>query len=163
MSSFSKSVSLFLFCKELCLYHFFLDSIYKGCHTILLFVCLTSLTMTILMSTHVAADGIISVFLMASQSVYFEFPSVQWQPNRAAQLSKPRRKAAAYLLVLGSCELLNWKVNSDFRDAVCRDLKSTHFGWWGQLKPMKLEFVKRNTTSYDELSDYQVSDQWVIL
>ena len=34
VSSFSKSVSLFLFCKQVHLYPFFLDSTYKGCYTI---------------------------------------------------------------------------------------------------------------------------------
>ena len=32
ISSLSKSVSLFLFCKYVLLYPFFLDSAYKGCH-----------------------------------------------------------------------------------------------------------------------------------
>ena len=38
IDSFSKSVSLFLFCKvHLC--HFFLDSAYKGCHMIFFLLC----------------------------------------------------------------------------------------------------------------------------
>ena len=45
ISSFSKSASLFLFVHFLFLYvhfyHFFLDSTYKGCHTIFLFLRLT--------------------------------------------------------------------------------------------------------------------------
>lgn len=61
-------------------------------------------------------------------SLQFVFPSVQGQANRAAQLSKPRWKEAAYLLVLGSSELLNWKVNFNYGDIVYRDLKSTNFG-----------------------------------
>jgi len=41
ISSFSESVSLFLSCQQVCLYHLFLDSTYKGCHMIFLLVCLT--------------------------------------------------------------------------------------------------------------------------
>ena len=44
ISLFSKSVSRFLFCKISSLYHFFLDSQYKGYHMIFLFLCLTSFT-----------------------------------------------------------------------------------------------------------------------
>ena len=40
ISSFSKSMSLFLFCKQVNLHHFFLDSIYKGSNTIFLLLCL---------------------------------------------------------------------------------------------------------------------------
>ena len=66
MSSFSKSVSLFLFCKYVLLYHFFLDSTYKGCHMIFLLLPLTlSVSMTLSGSVHVAANGLVSCFLMA--------------------------------------------------------------------------------------------------
>ena len=41
---FLKSVSLFLFFKQVPLYHFFLDSIYKGYHMIFLLLCLTDFT-----------------------------------------------------------------------------------------------------------------------
>ena len=40
-SLFSKSMSLFLFSKYVHLCHFFLDSAYRGYHTIFLFLCLT--------------------------------------------------------------------------------------------------------------------------
>ena len=66
ISSFSKPVSLFLFCKFI-LYHLFDDTPFLGCHTIFLLFYLTSLTVTILRSIHVAANGIISFFLMAEQ------------------------------------------------------------------------------------------------
>ena len=61
-----KSVSLFLFCKFI-LYHLFDDTPFLGCHTIFLLFYLTSLTVTILRSIRVAANGIISFFLMAEQ------------------------------------------------------------------------------------------------
>ena len=64
ISSFAKSVSPFLFCKYVHLYHFFLYSAYKWC-MIFLFPCLSSLSMTISRSIHVAAKGIISSFFMA--------------------------------------------------------------------------------------------------
>ena len=41
---FSKSVSLFLFCKWVHLYHLFLDSTYKGCHMTFILLCLTCFT-----------------------------------------------------------------------------------------------------------------------
>ena len=44
ISSFSKSVSLFLFCKYIHLYNFFLDSTYKRYHMVFLFLCLTYFT-----------------------------------------------------------------------------------------------------------------------
>ena len=65
ISSFSKSVSLFLFCKLVYLYCFFLDSPYKGYHILFLLLCLTSLSMTISRSIQVATNGIIPSFLMA--------------------------------------------------------------------------------------------------
>ena len=43
MSSFSKSVSLFLFCKFICTISF-LDSTYKGCHMVFLLLCLAYFT-----------------------------------------------------------------------------------------------------------------------
>ena len=42
-----------------------LDSACKGCHMMFLLLCLTSLNMTLSMSVHVAANGIISCFSMA--------------------------------------------------------------------------------------------------
>ena len=61
VSSFSKSVSLFLFCNQVHLFHFLLDSIYKECHTLLLFFLLTYFTqMSICRSIQVATKGIIS-------------------------------------------------------------------------------------------------------
>ena len=48
------------------MYHFFLDSSYKEYHTIFLFLCLTSLSMTVSRSIDVAANGIISFFLRLS-------------------------------------------------------------------------------------------------
>ena len=65
MSSVSKSVSLFLFYKQGHLYHFLLGCAYKGCHTVFLFLCLTSLSMTISKCIYVAANGMISFFSMA--------------------------------------------------------------------------------------------------
>ena len=44
--TFAKSVSLFLSCKWVHLYHFFLESTYKGCHMIFLLFCLTFFTET---------------------------------------------------------------------------------------------------------------------
>ena len=44
ISSFSKSVSLLLSCKQVHLYHFFLDSTYKGYRVIFLLPCLTYFT-----------------------------------------------------------------------------------------------------------------------
>jgi len=54
------------------LYHFFLESTYKGRHTIVPFsVWLTSFSMTLSRSIHVAANGIISFFLMAEYYYIF--------------------------------------------------------------------------------------------
>ena len=58
ISSFSKSVSLFLFCD---LYNLFLDSTYKGCDVIFLLLWLTSFSV-LSRSIHVAENGIISFF-----------------------------------------------------------------------------------------------------
>ena len=44
ISLFSKSVSLFLFCKEVHLYNIFFRFEYKGCHMIFLLLCLTYFT-----------------------------------------------------------------------------------------------------------------------
>ena len=44
ISSSSKSVNLFLFCKQVHLCHFFLDSLYKGCYRIFLILCPTYFT-----------------------------------------------------------------------------------------------------------------------
>ena len=71
LSSFSKSVSPFLLCKLLDLYHFvnyftcFLS--FQTLHirdVIFLFLCLTSLGMTISRAIHVAAKGIRCILLM---------------------------------------------------------------------------------------------------
>ena len=74
ISSFSKSASLFLFVHFLFLYvhfyHFFLDSTYKGCHTIFFPLCLTSLGMTPSRSIHVVANSIISFFLMVYMIIF---------------------------------------------------------------------------------------------
>ena len=61
MRSFPKSVSLFLFCKFVHMYHIFLDSTYKQYHMIFVFLCLTSLVL-ISKSIYIAANGIISFF-----------------------------------------------------------------------------------------------------
>ena len=64
ISLFSNSVSLFLFCnKFICI--LFLDSMYKRYHMMFLFHCLTSLSMIISKSIHVAANGLASFFFMA--------------------------------------------------------------------------------------------------
>ena len=55
ISSFSKFVSLFLFCKYLYLYHFFLGFPYKRYHVFLLSVWLGSFSMTLSRSFHGAA------------------------------------------------------------------------------------------------------------
>ena len=52
--SFSKSVTVYLFCKQPDLYHFFLYSTHKRCHTIFLLLCLTSLSITLSKSIHVS-------------------------------------------------------------------------------------------------------------
>ena len=61
---FSMSVSLFLFHKQVYLYHF-LESTYKWYHMVFVFLCLTSLSVIISMSIHVATNGIIYFFFMA--------------------------------------------------------------------------------------------------
>ena len=48
------------------MYHFFLDSADKGCHVMYFPLCLTSLSMTLLRSIHVAANGIISFLFNGS-------------------------------------------------------------------------------------------------
>ena len=70
MNSIPKSVSLFLFCKWVHLYCFFSESTYKAGHMIFLLLCLlTSLTMTISRSIHVAVNGIISLYLPSVPSL----------------------------------------------------------------------------------------------
>ena len=44
----------------------FLDSTYKWYHMIFVFLCLTDLSMTLSRSLHIAANGIISLFVMAA-------------------------------------------------------------------------------------------------
>ena len=59
-----KSVSLFLFVnKFICM--IFFDAIYKWYYMIFYFFCLTSFNMTVSRSIHVAANDIISFFLVA--------------------------------------------------------------------------------------------------
>ena len=53
------SLSLFLFCEWVHLYHVFLNSTYKGCDNIFLILWLTSFSMTISRSNDVAANYII--------------------------------------------------------------------------------------------------------
>ena len=54
LRAFSKSVSLF--CKEVYLYHFLLDSTHRGSHAVFLLLCLTYFTqLTLSRSFHVAA------------------------------------------------------------------------------------------------------------
>ena len=68
VSSFSKSVSLCLFCKQVHFHHFVLDSTYKGCIWYFSFsVWLTSLSTTISRSIHDAANIIISFFWLAER------------------------------------------------------------------------------------------------
>ena len=62
ISLFFKSVSLFLFYKWVHLYHFFLDSAYKGYHMMFLSLWLTSLSKTISRSIHVDANGMMYSF-----------------------------------------------------------------------------------------------------
>ena len=47
INSISKSVSLFLFCKQVHLYHFFLESTYRECYMMFLLLWLTSPSMII--------------------------------------------------------------------------------------------------------------------
>ena len=62
-------VRLFLFWVRAHLYNFFLDSIYKGCHTISHFLCLTYFTQCdTSRSIYVAANGITSFCLKAPLS-----------------------------------------------------------------------------------------------
>ena len=61
ISRFFKFVSLFLFCKQVHLYHF-LDPHVRNAVHLSFSVWLTSLSMTLSRSIHVAADGIISLF-----------------------------------------------------------------------------------------------------
>ena len=60
-SLFSMPVSLFLFCRKFYLCHI-LDSTYKRYHMVFVFLLLTSLSMMISSSIHVATNGIISFF-----------------------------------------------------------------------------------------------------
>ena len=73
VSLFSRSVNLFLFCELVRLYHFFLQSTYKGCPTIFLLLCLTSLSMALSRVIHVAAGGIISFFNVSVVHMYYVF------------------------------------------------------------------------------------------
>ena len=61
ISLFSKSLSLFLFCKYVPLYHV-LDSTSKHNHMIFIFLCLTYFKLSMIISRyiHVAANGIVS-------------------------------------------------------------------------------------------------------
>ena len=64
INPFSNPVSLFLFCKYIHLCHIFLESAYKGSHSIFFHLCsdLTSLSVTISRFIHIDANGIISFF-----------------------------------------------------------------------------------------------------
>ena len=69
VSPCSKSVSQFLFCKQVHWYHFFLDSAHKEYHRYFSSVWLTSLSMTISRCIHVAANGVVSFFLVAEEQL----------------------------------------------------------------------------------------------
>ena len=56
------------------MYHFFLDSTYKGCQTIFLLLFLTSVIMRLSKSIHVAANCIISFFLSLNNISYIYVP-----------------------------------------------------------------------------------------
>ena len=65
---FGNHVFVFYFCESLCfinkfIFIIFLDSLYKQCHMILVFLWLNSLNMIISRSTYVAANSIIPFFL----------------------------------------------------------------------------------------------------
>ena len=62
---FSKSASSFLFGKLNSFVSFLLRCHIKGCHTIFLLLFLIYFTMTLFRSIYIAANGIISFFLMA--------------------------------------------------------------------------------------------------
>ena len=72
-SLFSTSVNLPLFCKcvHLYLFFFFKDSTYKQYRMISVFVCPTSLSLTISRSIHIAANDIIFSFLLLSNIPLF--------------------------------------------------------------------------------------------
>ena len=65
LNPFSKSVSLFLFCKWVYLYHFLAFPTFKWYHMISAFLWLTSLCMIISSFICVTVNGIISFFFMA--------------------------------------------------------------------------------------------------
>ena len=65
ISSFCKSMSLFLFCKFISVISFYIPHIRDVIWYFSFSVWFTSLSMTVSRSIHVAADGIISFFLMS--------------------------------------------------------------------------------------------------
>ena len=73
------SLSLYLFCKHssfvshLSMWHHFLDSTYKRRHMIFVFMWLPSLNMIISRSIHVAANGIIILFMAESYSTVYMY------------------------------------------------------------------------------------------
>ena len=71
ISSFSKSVNMFLFCKQVYLYHFQIPLISILRWYLSVSVCFTSLGMIISRSIHVAANGIIAFFLQISNILLF--------------------------------------------------------------------------------------------
>ena len=69
-SPFSMSVSLFLFCRWVHLCHI-LDSTYKWYHTVFVFLFLTSLSMKISRSIHVAANVPQPTLFLKKMFIYF--------------------------------------------------------------------------------------------
>ena len=77
------SVSLILFYdKFICI--IFLDSTYKQYHMTFVFLCLTSVSMTISTSIHEAAKDIISLFLMTNIPLCGDFQVAQLYRNLSA-------------------------------------------------------------------------------
>ena len=81
ISLFSTSLTLFMFHKQVTLYHFFfLDSTYKQYH-VFIFLCLTSLSMTISRYIHVAANGM--VLWLSNIPLYISTTSLSILPSVA--------------------------------------------------------------------------------
>ena len=82
ISSFSKSVSLFLFCKFICIISFQIPHTEDVIWYFSFFIWLTSLIMTLSRSIHVAENGIISFFLMAEYTYIYHIFFIHYTVNR---------------------------------------------------------------------------------
>ena len=112
---FLTSVTLFLFCKQVHLYQFFLDFTCQWYHMILVFVWLTSLGKTISRSLHGTASDILSSFFKAEwYSIVYMYYIFFIHPSADGQLYYLH-----VLAVVNSAVVNIWKHASKARIFIC--------------------------------------------